>query len=104
MRFAASAADLRAADGALRTPRVVFLQHASDPIVWWSPQLIWRQPDWLGEPRGPDVVPQMHWFPFLTFWQVTCDMIVGVKPPPGHGHHYGPEVPTAWATVLRLPH
>jgi len=104
VRFAASAADLRAADGTLRTPRVVFLQHASDPIVWWSPQLIWRQPDWLGEPRGPDVVPQMHWFPFLTFWQVTCDMIVGVKPPPGHGHHYGPEVPTAWAAVLRLPH
>ena len=31
VRFAASAADLRAADGALRTPRVVFLQHASDP-------------------------------------------------------------------------
>lgn len=104
VQFAASAADLRTADGSLRQPRVVFLQHASDPIVWWSPQLIWREPDWLREPRGPDVVPQMHWFPFLTFWQVTCDMIVGVEPPPGHGHHYGPEVPTAWAAVLHPPH
>ncbi|MBV8994188.1 MAG: alpha/beta-hydrolase family protein [Pseudonocardiales bacterium] len=104
VRFAASAADLRTADGSLRQPRVVFLQHASDPIVWWSPQLIWREPDWLHEPRGPDVVPQMHWFPFLTFWQVTCDMIVGVKPPPGHGHHYGPEVSTAWAVLLHPPH
>ena len=103
VRFAASAADLRVADGGLRTPRVVFLQHASDPIVWWSPKLIWREPDWLHEPRGLDVVPQVHWFPFLTFWQVTCDMIVGVKPPPGHGHHYGPEVSTAWAAVLHPP-
>jgi uncharacterized membrane protein len=104
VRFAASAADLRTADGSLRHPRVVFLQHASDPIVWWSPELIWREPDWLHEPRGPDVVPQMHWFPFLTFWQITCDMIVGVKPPPGHGHHYGPETPPAWAAILPPPH
>jgi uncharacterized membrane protein len=103
VRFAASAADLRTTDGSLRHPRVVFLQHPSDPIVWWSPQLIWREPDWLHEPRGPDMVPQVRWFPFLTFWQVTCDMIVGVKPPPGHGHHYGPEVPTAWAAVLHPP-
>ena len=45
----------------------------------------------------------MHWFPFLTFWQVTCDMIVGLGPPPGHGHHYGPEAPTAWADILHPP-
>jgi uncharacterized membrane protein len=100
VRFAASPADLRAADSSLR---LTFLQHASDPIVWWSPQLLWREPDWLHEPRGPDVVPQMHWFPFLTFWQVTCDMIVGLEPPPGHGHHYGPEVPTAWVDILHSP-
>src|SRR5205807_1983064 len=55
VRFAASGSDLRPADGSLRAPRIVFLQHASDPIVWWSPKLIWREPDWLREPRGPDV-------------------------------------------------
>jgi uncharacterized membrane protein len=81
----------------------VFLQHASDPIVWWSPELIWREPDWLREARGSDVVKQIQWYPFLTFWQVTCDMIVGVKPPPGHGHHYGPEIPPAWAVILHPP-
>ncbi len=37
--FAASAADLRQADGTLRHPSVVYLQHASDPIVWWSTDL-----------------------------------------------------------------
>jgi uncharacterized membrane protein len=100
VRFAASPTDLRATDSSLR---LVFLQHASDPIVWWSPQLLWREPDWLHQPRGPDVVPNIHWFPFLTFWQITCDMIVGLDPPPGHGHHYGPEVPTAWADILHPP-
>jgi uncharacterized membrane protein len=100
VRFAASLTDLRATDTSLR---LVFLQHASDPIVWWSPQLLWREPDWLHQPRGPDVVPNIHWFPFLTFWQITCDMIVDLDPAPGHGHHYGPEVPTAWADILHPP-
>src|ERR1035437_4350108 len=46
----------------------------------------------------------MKWLPFLTFWQVTCDMIISLKPGPGHGHHYGAEVPTAWAAILHPPH
>ena len=25
--------------------RVMFLQHASDPVVWWSPDLLFRKPD-----------------------------------------------------------
>jgi uncharacterized membrane protein len=66
VRFATSPADLRAPDGSLRHPKVVIVQHASDPIVWWSTTLIWRQPDWLKERRGPDVTPRMRWFPFLT--------------------------------------
>lgn len=30
--------------------RVLFMQHASDPVVWWSPDLLVRRPDWLAEP------------------------------------------------------
>ena len=33
--------------------RVLYLQHASDPIVWLSPDLILHRPDWLAEPPGP---------------------------------------------------
>jgi uncharacterized membrane protein len=33
-------------------PRVVYLQNPSDPIVWWSWQLAFHQPDWL---RGAGV-------------------------------------------------
>jgi uncharacterized membrane protein len=39
IRFAAGAGQLREAEGALSHPHVVFLQHGSDPIVWWTPKL-----------------------------------------------------------------
>ena len=103
VRFAASSADLVEPDGSMSQPTVVYLQHASDPIVWWSTKLIWREPDWLTETRGPDVVSQVRWYPFVTFWQITCDMITALGTPTGHGHRYGPEVATAWAAILRPP-
>jgi uncharacterized membrane protein len=103
VRFAGSASDLRTPDGTLPHPRVVFAQHASDPIVWWSPDLILSEPDWLGEARGPDVLPEVHWYPLVTFWQVTWDMAIALSPPAGHGHHYGAEIPTAWAAILHPP-
>ena len=103
VRFAATAADLRNADGSLSSPRVVFLQHASDPVVWWSTSLVWNRPDWLSEPRGHDVSPDVHWFPVVTFWQITGDLAVAERPPPGHGHRYGPDVPAAWAALLHPP-
>ena len=103
VRFAADAKQLYQPDGSLSHPRVVFLQHGSDPIVWWSPQLLWSEPDWLTEPRAPDVVPQTHWYPIVSFWQITCDMIAAAAPPPGYGHNYGAEIITAWQAILH-PH
>ena len=32
--------------------RVLYLMHPSDPIVWWSPHLIFSEPDWISEPPG----------------------------------------------------
>jgi hypothetical protein len=32
--------------------RVLYMMHPSDPIVWWSPHLIFSPPDWLTEPHG----------------------------------------------------
>jgi uncharacterized membrane protein len=54
--------------------RVLYLMHPSDPIVWWSPHLIFSQPDWISEPPGRDVLKTMFWMPFITFWQVTADL------------------------------
>ena len=53
--------------------RIAFLQYASDPITFFSPQSAWREPDWLKAPRGPDVSPDLHWFPLVTMLQLVAD-------------------------------
>ena len=81
--------------------RVLYLQHPSDPIVWWSPRLIWDRPDWLGEPHGRDVLDTMVWMPLVTFWQVTADLPLSTGVPDGHGHTYTREFVDGWANILR---
>jgi uncharacterized membrane protein len=82
-------------------PRVLYLQHPSDPITWWDTELLLRRPDWLEEPRGRDVLASMVWIPFVTFWQVTGDMPFAVDVPDGHGHRYTQQSVDAWAAILR---
>lgn len=83
------------------TSRVLYLVHPSDPIVWWSPDLILNKPDWLREPRGDDVLSQTRWIPLVTFWQVASDLTVSTGVPSGHGHRYSSEYVAAWNDVLR---
>jgi uncharacterized membrane protein len=83
---------------------VVYLQNASDPIVWWSPRLALRAPGWLQGPRGPAVSPAMRWYPLVTFWQVTADMADSTSVPPGAGHVYsGLEGASASASIIPPP-
>jgi uncharacterized membrane protein len=81
--------------------RVLYLMHPSDPIVWWSPHLIWSQPDWISEPPGKDVLKTMFWLPFITFWQVTADLPFATGVPAGHGHKYTSEYVDGWNAVMR---
>jgi uncharacterized membrane protein len=81
--------------------RVLYLIHPSDPIVWWSPDLLLTRPDWLEEPAGSDVLDAMVWIPFVTFWQVTADLPIGLNVPAGHGHVYNGEHVDGWVTVLQ---
>ncbi|WP_415394226.1 alpha/beta hydrolase (plasmid) [Rhodococcus globerulus] len=99
IRFAAYPEDLEL-DAPWNDSRVVYWQHASDPIVWWSFDLLLNKPDWLAEPLGRDVDPGMRWMPLVTFWQVTLDMVFSADVPPGHGHNYGAESADMWAQVL----
>ncbi|HEU4426686.1 MAG TPA: alpha/beta-hydrolase family protein [Pilimelia sp.] len=101
IRFARDAAtDLDSPATSWNAPRVAYLQHPSDPIVWWAPQLMVNRPDWLDEPRGADVSPAMRWYPFVTFWQVTADMAFSTGVPDGHGHSYGAATVAAWADIV----
>ncbi|MET0837168.1 MAG: alpha/beta-hydrolase family protein, partial [Marmoricola sp.] len=81
--------------------RVLYLQHPSDPITWWSPDLILNRPDWLEEERGSDVSDSMRWIPFVTFGQVTADLALGFSTPPGHGHNFSGEHVDGWNAILQ---
>ncbi|WP_198347240.1 alpha/beta hydrolase [Nocardia terrae] len=101
VRFGATAEDLAEPARPWTNPRVVYLQHASDPIVWWSPDLLFTQPDWLKEPRGSDVSKSIRWWPIVTFWQVSADLAHAQSVPAGHGHKYGTTVLDGWVDVAQ---
>ena len=79
--------------------RVLFLQHPSDPVVWWSPDLLFSQPEWLIEPRGQDRSALMRWYPVVTFWQVSADLTNAEEVPAGHGHNYSNDILDGWVAV-----
>jgi uncharacterized membrane protein len=79
--------------------RVLFLQHPSDPVVWWSPDLLFSRPGWLVEPRGRDRSAAMRWNPVVTFWQVSADLTNAEGVPGGHGHNYSNDILDGWAAV-----
>lgn len=73
-------------------PRVVYLQNASDPVVWWSADLLWREPDWMREQTSNQSGATMTWMPWVTFWQITLDMPDALTPQAGQGHQYQSEL------------
>jgi uncharacterized membrane protein len=104
VRFASSPAQLDPASSGWDQPRVVYLQNPSDPVVWWSWQLAFHQPDWLRGTHPPGVSSAMHWYPLVTFWQVTADLALATAVPPGHGHTYGMlQGAAAWASIIPPP-
>lgn len=103
VRFAAENSNLSHQAADWQAPRILYMQHASDPVVWWNESLLWQKPDWLSEARGPDVSPKMQWYPFATFAQVTVDQFFGVTVPDGHGHNYGNTIVAAWSAVTLPP-
>ncbi len=79
--------------------RIVYLQYASDPVVFFDPAAFFRRPDWL-TPRGPDVSEQLHWVPGVTFLQLLVDMANSLVTPMGHGHEYAHrDYIDAWVAV-----
>ncbi|MFC9993334.1 alpha/beta hydrolase [Nocardia sp. NPDC127526] len=103
VRFAAQATDLAKPSPDWRRPRIAYLMHPSDPIVWWSSDLLFSQPDWLSEPRGADVSSQMRWWPVVTFWQVAADLTNAQGVSDGHGHRYGSLVLDGWSAIAEPP-
>lgn len=80
--------------------RVVYLQYASDAITFFAYRDAYRPPAWMNAPRGPDVAPELSWYPIVTMLQLALDMAVATNTPMGFGHVYAPEhYVDAWVAV-----
>lgn len=83
--------------------RVVYLQYASDPITFFNYADLYRRPAWMNAPRGPDVSPDLQWYPFVTMLQLALDMAVATGTPMGYGHVFAPEhYVDAWEAVADI--
>lgn len=80
--------------------RIVYLQYASDAITFFAYRDAYQAPAWMAAPRGPDVSPELRWYPVVTMLQLALDMAVANGTPMGFGHVYAPEhYVDAWVAV-----
>ncbi|MFD2237843.1 alpha/beta hydrolase [Aureimonas populi] len=92
-------------DGTVWGPmRIGYLQYASDPVTFFDPHSLYREPAWMRAPRGPDVSASLTWFPVVTMLQLALDMAVATTTPIGYGHVYAPEhYIDAWVAITQPP-
>lgn len=88
IRFTAHANALNLPGTEWGSVRFVYVQHASDPMVFFSPKLLFEKPQWLIGERGPDVSPYLTWYPIVTFLQLAFDLPSSASVPAGFAHHY----------------
>ena len=103
VRFTNQESALDLPEGVWGDTRVVYLQHASDPVVFFSPSLFLEQPDWLlpGQ-RGAEITEDFVYVWLVTGWQVLIDLPAAGSVPEGFGHLYTREANAeAWIAVLR---
>jgi len=100
VRFGPDVESLLAPGARWIRPRIVYLQHASDPITWLGLDVFFNKPEWLDPPRGPDVSAHTPYLPVVTYFQMVIDLILGTNAPVGHGHKFGPAQAEAWSLIL----
>jgi uncharacterized membrane protein len=83
-----------------RAPRIVYLQHPSDPVSFWGADAIWSPPEWMDEPRGFDTPEPALWFPIVSALQAAGDLFLQLDVPAGFGHVYSTDYVDGWARVI----
>lgn len=71
--------------------RIGYLVYGGDPVTFFTPNSAWRMPDWLKEPRSPELPPRMRWYPVVTSLQGLLDIGIAGLTPVGFGHMYSAE-------------
>lgn len=84
--------------------RILYLQYASDPITFFEQEALYRPPEWMAPPRGPDVSPELRWYPVVTVLQLAVDIVAAGAAPEGYGHVFAPRhYVEAWLEVTDPP-
>jgi len=100
LRFTGMDNSLNISDKEWGKMRMVYMQHPSDPMVFFSPDILFKKPDWLIGERGPDVSEDFNWYPVVTFVQTMFDLPIASTITPGHGHRYrAEEYINGWVAV-----
>jgi uncharacterized membrane protein len=82
---------------------MVYLQHGSDPVVFFSYDMALEEPEWLIGERAPDVSEKMVWIPLVSMWQVALDLPAAGGVPWGYGHMYSEQGNAfSWVAVTQL--
>lgn len=100
VRFASSKEDITRDSDKWQGKKVLFMQHANDPVVWFNFDTILHKPDWLNEKRGRNVSVATRWYPFVSFLQIGLDQAIAASAPIGQGHYYMDTAVYSWAGVL----
>lgn len=104
VRFTSQRNNLNRAGDRWGPIRIVYLQYGSDPITFFRPDSFYRRPEWLTDPRAPDVLPSLRWVPGVTFMQTAVDLMTAAVTPTGTGHVYAAEhYLDGWVAVTDAP-
>ncbi|MBS1849169.1 MAG: alpha/beta-hydrolase family protein [Actinobacteria bacterium] len=98
VRFDGRSLTLQGIDDDWRAPRVLYVQHPTDPVTFWDESWFWRKPEIMRSPHGEAVVART-WFPIVSGVQGVFDLMAGFGAPPGFGHDYRLDYVRAWAQV-----
>jgi uncharacterized membrane protein len=89
VRFVASENALSLPSGQWGSTKIAYLQHATDPVVWFSQNLLLEEPDWLKQgQKGPGIIEEFVWIPIVTMWQMAADLPAAGSVKDGYGHNY----------------
>ncbi len=104
VRFMTQQGGLERGDGTWGPLRIAYLQYASDPMTFFTIDTIYKEPQWMREPRGADVAKSLRWFPVVTTVQLLADMAVSNTTPPGFGHTFAAShYIDAWLALIEPP-
>jgi uncharacterized membrane protein len=81
-------------------PRIAFLEHGNDPVVWMDLSIFYLKPEWLSAgQRSPAISEDMVFIPLVTGFQGLADMAMAGGVPDDAGHRYGDATFSAWIQI-----